>query len=144
MRHRFLPCTAGEQQDFPLRVLAPHRGLESIGSVLRLWFPTILGSRDFPRGADCLTSGSILVSKQGVRLVSLHKQALLHMQLIVTYGVFQDHRLIRHDRRRRLFFRAGSFGQSAALTVANLLFSIRSSTVGRACHQLNCTLQGLF
>ena len=52
MRHRFLPRTAGERQNCPLRVLAPHRGLESIGSVLRLWFPAILGSQDFPRVAD--------------------------------------------------------------------------------------------
>ncbi len=54
MRHRFLLRTAGERQDCPLRVLAPHRGLESIGSVLRLWFPAILGSQDFLRGADVL------------------------------------------------------------------------------------------
>ena len=47
MRHRFLPRTAGERQDCPVRVLAPHRGLESMGSVLRLWFPAIFGVSGF-------------------------------------------------------------------------------------------------
>jgi len=33
MRQRLLPCTAGERQAPPERVLAPHRGLASIGPV---------------------------------------------------------------------------------------------------------------
>ena len=35
IRHRLLPCTAGERHALPLRVLAPHRGLPIIGPVLR-------------------------------------------------------------------------------------------------------------
>jgi hypothetical protein len=34
MRQRFLPCTAGERHAPPERVLAPQRGLASIGPVL--------------------------------------------------------------------------------------------------------------
>lgn len=41
MRHRFLPRTAGDRHGLPVRVLAPHRGLESIGPVLRLWVPAM-------------------------------------------------------------------------------------------------------
>jgi hypothetical protein len=37
MRQRFLPWTAGDRHGLPERVLAPQRGLESIGPVLRLW-----------------------------------------------------------------------------------------------------------
>jgi len=33
MRQRFLPCTAGERHVAPERVLAPQRGLASIGPV---------------------------------------------------------------------------------------------------------------
>jgi hypothetical protein len=33
MRQRFLPCTAGARQAPPQRVLAPQRGLASIGRV---------------------------------------------------------------------------------------------------------------
>jgi hypothetical protein len=33
MRQRRLPRTAGERHDAPARVLAPHRGLASIGPV---------------------------------------------------------------------------------------------------------------
>jgi hypothetical protein len=33
MRQRFLPLTAGERQASPQRVLAPQRGLASIGPV---------------------------------------------------------------------------------------------------------------
>jgi hypothetical protein len=33
MRQRFLPCAAGARQAPPLRVLAPQRGLASIGLV---------------------------------------------------------------------------------------------------------------
>ena len=40
MRQRFLPCTDGDRQDLPERV-APQRGLESIGPVLRLCAPII-------------------------------------------------------------------------------------------------------
>ena len=35
MRQRLLPLTAGDMQGLPERVLAPHRGLASIGPVLR-------------------------------------------------------------------------------------------------------------
>jgi hypothetical protein len=35
MRHRFLPRTAGDAQARPERVLAPQRGLASMGPVLR-------------------------------------------------------------------------------------------------------------
>jgi hypothetical protein len=42
MRQRFLPLTAGDIQGLPDRVLAPQRGLESIGPVLRGWFAVIL------------------------------------------------------------------------------------------------------
>jgi len=42
MRHRLLPFTAGDRHGLPLRVFAPHRRLESIGPVLRLWCRTIL------------------------------------------------------------------------------------------------------
>jgi hypothetical protein len=35
MRQRRLPRTAGERHDPPRRVLAPHRGLASIGPVWR-------------------------------------------------------------------------------------------------------------
>jgi len=37
MRQRFLPCTTGERQAPLERVLAPQRGLASIGPVLRAW-----------------------------------------------------------------------------------------------------------
>jgi hypothetical protein len=40
IRHRFLPRTAGERQGRPGRVLAPQRGLASIGAVFRLCLPT--------------------------------------------------------------------------------------------------------
>ena len=36
MRQRFLPWTDGDLQDLPVRVLAPQRGLASMGPVLRL------------------------------------------------------------------------------------------------------------
>src|SRR6476469_1048840 len=36
IRQRFLPWTAGDPHGFPERVLAPQRGQESIGPVLRL------------------------------------------------------------------------------------------------------------
>jgi hypothetical protein len=35
MRQRLLPRTAGERHDPPARILAPQRGLASIGPVLR-------------------------------------------------------------------------------------------------------------
>jgi hypothetical protein len=35
MRQRFLPRTAGERHKPPERILAPQRGLASIGAVLR-------------------------------------------------------------------------------------------------------------
>jgi hypothetical protein len=35
MRQRFLPRTAGERHKPPERIFAPHRGLASIGPVLR-------------------------------------------------------------------------------------------------------------
>ncbi len=73
MRHRFLPHTAGERQDCPLRVLAPHRGLESIGSVLRLCFPAILGSQEFLRGVDCLglrSKSMVSAGSSGIALVA--------------------------------------------------------------------------
>jgi hypothetical protein len=35
MRQRFFPLTAGDLQGLPDRVLAPQRGLASIGPVLR-------------------------------------------------------------------------------------------------------------
>jgi len=41
IRQRFFPRTAGEEQGLPERVLAPHRGLDSIGTVLREWFTAI-------------------------------------------------------------------------------------------------------
>jgi hypothetical protein len=41
MRHLFFPLTAGDRQGFPLRVFAPHRRLESIGLMLRLWWRAI-------------------------------------------------------------------------------------------------------
>jgi hypothetical protein len=41
IRQRFLPCTAGDMQGLPERVLAPQRGLDSIGPVLRGWSPVI-------------------------------------------------------------------------------------------------------
>jgi hypothetical protein len=34
MRQRFLQCTAGERHAPPLRVVAPQRGLASIGPVV--------------------------------------------------------------------------------------------------------------
>ena len=37
MRQRFLPCTAGELHAPPERVLAPHRGLASIGPVFLMF-----------------------------------------------------------------------------------------------------------
>ncbi len=39
MRQRFLPLTAGDMHGFPDRVLAPQRGLASIGPVLRGCLP---------------------------------------------------------------------------------------------------------
>jgi hypothetical protein len=36
MRQRFFPWTDGDLQGRPERILAPQRGLESIGAVLRL------------------------------------------------------------------------------------------------------------
>jgi len=36
MRQRRFPATAGERHDFPLRVFAPHRALDSMGAVLHL------------------------------------------------------------------------------------------------------------
>jgi hypothetical protein len=41
IRQCFLPCTAGDMQGLPKRVLAPERGLDSIGPVLRGWSPAI-------------------------------------------------------------------------------------------------------
>jgi hypothetical protein len=38
IRHRRLPCTAGDLQGLPERVLAPQRGLDNILVVLRRWF----------------------------------------------------------------------------------------------------------
>jgi hypothetical protein len=37
MRQRFLPSTAGDRQGLPEQVLAPHRGLESMGP----WMTTL-------------------------------------------------------------------------------------------------------
>ena len=41
IRQRLLPATAGDLQGSPDRVLAPQRGLESIGPMLRGWLPVI-------------------------------------------------------------------------------------------------------
>jgi hypothetical protein len=48
--HRRFPRTAGDLQGRPDLVLAPQRGLESIGPVLRRWSPDI-----------CSLNGSILL-----------------------------------------------------------------------------------
>ena len=46
MRHRFFPPTAGDMQGLLERVLAPQRGLDNIGRVLRGWPPLIAFFRD--------------------------------------------------------------------------------------------------
>jgi hypothetical protein len=42
MRQRFLPWTDGDLQDLPVRVLAPQRGLASMGPVLNARGPNAL------------------------------------------------------------------------------------------------------
>ena len=53
MRQRLLPPTAGDRHGMPDRVLAPQRGLDSIGPVLRRWLLVILV-------ADCVRLLSLL------------------------------------------------------------------------------------
>src|SRR6185437_11900893 len=42
IRQRFLPRTAGEEHGLPERVLAPQRGLHSMGPVFRLWLTMLI------------------------------------------------------------------------------------------------------
>ena len=59
--------------EWTVPLLAPHRGLESIGSVLRLCFPAILGSQEFLRGVDCLglrSKSMVSAGSSGIALVA--------------------------------------------------------------------------
>jgi hypothetical protein len=60
MRQRLFPLTAGDRQLVPFLVFAPHRGLISIGVVLRLWLLTIPARRT-DRVPPLFSSGRLCV-----------------------------------------------------------------------------------
>src|ERR1700722_13371821 len=58
IRQRFFPRTAGDIHGFPKRVLAPQRGLPSIGPVFRLWLAMLI-----PAAPRCRFLGASFTSQ---------------------------------------------------------------------------------